>query len=102
MIRPNNEKEAYICPACGGKLDSGTYDHVVGGEQLEHQISGEIRWIQLIVLGVPALVCTTCGSPWVTADDGVLEVLQAHVRTCAEQGVFVSTVRYSSLAPTTH
>jgi len=102
MTRPKKKIAADTCPVCGGHLSPGKYDHVVGGEHIEHQISGEIRWTQYVILDVPALICTMCGSPWVTAGDEVLEQLQSHVRTCARQGVFVSTVNYHAISPTTH
>lgn len=102
MTEPKKENPADNCPVCGGNLAPGKYDHVVGGEHVEHRVSGAIRWVQHIILDVPARICTTCGSPWVTADDEVSEKLQTYVRKSAEQGVFVSTVGYRSISPTTH
>jgi hypothetical protein len=90
------------CPTCGGNLIPGTYDHIVGGEHLEHAISGEIRWMQHIILDVPAMICSICGSPWLRPDDEAYGTLQAYMETSAEQGVFVRTVRYRSLAETVH
>lgn len=102
MTQPKKQSLSDNCLVCGSKLVSGTYDHVLGGEHVEHQVSGEIRWTQHVILGVPALICRRCGSPWVRADDGVLEKLQTYAATCAAQGVFVSTVNYLAISPTTH
>jgi hypothetical protein len=102
MAQLKTESERRDCPICGGNLKAGTYDHVIGGEHVEHRISGEIRWMQHIILDVPALICSTCGSPWLPPADKAFERLQAYMKTSAEQGVFVRTVRYGSIAETVH
>jgi hypothetical protein len=93
---------AQKCPVCNGEMAPGKYDHVVGNEHFTHFETGQIRWLQHIILDVPAMICTTCGSPWVRADDRVMGRLQAYVRTCAEQDVFVSTINYVFVAATIH
>jgi hypothetical protein len=101
MAQLKTQSEGRNCPICGGNLKAGTYDHVIGAEHLEH-VSGEIRWTQHIIRDVPALICASCGSPWIRPEDGVLETLQAYMRTCVDQGVFVSNVQYLSISPTIH
>jgi len=93
---------AQKCPVCKGDLASGKYDHVVGNEHVTHFETGQIRWMQHVILDVPALICSTCGSPWIRSGDKVLETLQAYVKTCAELDLFVSTIDYVSISPTTH
>ena len=95
------ESGATGCPVCGGNLVPGKYDHVVGGHHVQHE-SGEIKWMQHVILDVPALICAKCGSPWVRSDDEILETLQTYVTTSAEQDVFVSTVSCQSISVTVH
>lgn len=79
------EKNASVCPLCGGKKEAGTTTFTV-----------DLKFGVVVVRNVPALVCSQCGETWI--EDAVAAKLETVVADARRRQAVVDVTQWDHVA----